>query len=113
MSRQAAGLRAWLLQRLSGILLALYLVYLTLVFLLAPPANHAAWSSWVGQPINGVGLLLCAVALLLHAWVGFRDILIDYVPIFALRLTLLGLLALALLGCGLWALRILLVPLLS
>ena len=111
MSRQAAGLRAWLLQRLSGIFLAGYLSYLTLWFLLYPPTSHAAWVAWVGQPLNAVGLLLCLAVLLLHAWVGFRDVLIDYVPIFALRLSLLSLLALALLACGIWSLRIILVPL--
>jgi succinate dehydrogenase / fumarate reductase, membrane anchor subunit len=111
-SRQAAGLRAWLLQRLSGLLLAGYLCYLTLHFLFDPPPDHAAWAAWVGQPINGVGLLLGVVALLLHSWVGFRDVLIDYVPLFALRLTLLSLLACALLACGLWAQAIILMPLL-
>jgi succinate dehydrogenase / fumarate reductase membrane anchor subunit len=45
--------------------------------------------------------------LLLHVWVGLRDILMDYVHMLALRLSLTAVLLLSLVACGLWALRIL------
>jgi succinate dehydrogenase / fumarate reductase membrane anchor subunit len=110
MNRRAYGLRAWLVQRLTAIILAAYSLYLLGYFLFTPPTTHAQWQAWVSHPIQGSGLLLCFAALLLHAWVGFRDVLIDYVHPFALRLTLLSLLALGLTACGLWALRLILVP---
>jgi succinate dehydrogenase / fumarate reductase membrane anchor subunit len=113
MSRQASGLRAWLWQRLSAIVLLLYSLYLIGLFLFNPPTDHAAWRAWVSDPLHSTGLLLCLLALLVHAWVGLRDVLLDYVPIFALRLTLLSLSALGLTLCGLWGLRILLTPLLQ
>jgi succinate dehydrogenase / fumarate reductase membrane anchor subunit len=46
--------------------------------------------------------------LLLHAWIGVRDILIDYAHPLWLRVTAYSLVIIFLLGCGAWAGRILL-----
>jgi succinate dehydrogenase / fumarate reductase membrane anchor subunit len=46
--------------------------------------------------------LLFVVALLIHAWVGIRDVLIDYVHPIMARVTLLSLFAIGFVGCGLW-----------
>jgi succinate dehydrogenase / fumarate reductase membrane anchor subunit len=110
-SRQASGLRAWLFQRLTGIYMAIYFIYLILSFIYWPPHDYSTWLTWVNDPLNGVGLMLFMASILLHAWVGIRDVMIDYVQIFALRLTLLSLLGLMLAACGIWAARIILVPL--
>jgi succinate dehydrogenase, hydrophobic membrane anchor protein len=45
---------------------------------------------------------LFALALLLHAWIGVRDVILDYVKPPALRLALLAAVALFLLANGLW-----------
>ncbi|MBU0499340.1 MAG: succinate dehydrogenase, hydrophobic membrane anchor protein [Gammaproteobacteria bacterium] len=112
MSRSASGLRAWLLQRLTALYLAGFFIYLILYFHFSPPKDYGAWIAWVDDPLNGVALLLFIATALLHAWVGVRDILFDYVPLFPLRLALLGLVGFALVACGFWSLRIILVPLL-
>jgi succinate dehydrogenase / fumarate reductase membrane anchor subunit len=39
----------------------------------------------------------------MHAWIGIRDVLIDYVQPIAIRASLLGVIALALVAMGLWA----------
>lgn len=106
MSRQASGLRAWALQRISAAYLGLYLLYLLGLFLFAPPADVVAWRGWIAEPLHGIGLLLFVVALLIHAWVGIRDVLIDYVQPYLTRVSLLTLLAIGLIGCGLWAARV-------
>jgi len=46
-------------------------------------------------------------ALLAHAWVGVRDVLIDYVHAMAIRAALLGLVGLSLTAMGVWVVRIL------
>jgi len=51
-------------------------------------------------------LALFFAALLLHAWVGVRDVIIDYVRPFYLRFSLLMVVGGALLATLLWALRI-------
>ncbi|HEC15136.1 MAG TPA: succinate dehydrogenase, hydrophobic membrane anchor protein [Sedimenticola sp.] len=104
--RRAAGLRAWVVQRLSAIYLGLFFVYLIGCFVFAPPASHEAWRSWVAHPYISMALLLFFLSLLLHAWVGVRNVLIDYVKPFGLRLVLLALTGLALIACGAWGLQV-------
>ena len=103
MSRQAAGLRAWLIQRLSGLYIAFFGGYLLLRLVLAPPPDHAALVAWMATGPVALGLLVFIPLLLLHAWVGIRDVLIDYVKPPGWRIALLSGLALVFLGCGLWA----------
>ena len=108
MSWRASGFRAWLLQRLSAVYLAVYFVYFLLVLLIAPPVDYAQWQGWIMSPLMALATSIFFLALLMHAWVGMRDVLIDYVHPFALRFVLLTGLALALLTMGLWVLKVLL-----
>lgn len=108
MSRQLSGLLAWVVQRLSAVYIGLFLVIATVSFLVnGLPASYPAWRSLLSAPLPNLALLVFILALLLHAWVGIRDVLIDYVHAFALRFSLLSLFALGILSCGLWAMRIL------
>jgi len=103
MSRKASGLKAWVLQRATAIYIGLFAIYLLLVLLMAPPADYAAWRDWFASPLMGIATLLFIVSILLHAWVGIRDVVIDYVWHTPARVTVLTLVALALVACGLWA----------
>jgi succinate dehydrogenase / fumarate reductase membrane anchor subunit len=108
MSQPALGLRPWLLQRISAVYLAGFLLYVAGHFLLQPYPGFAAWQAWLGHPLMrlaGSGFIL---ALAVHGWVGLRDIILDYASGVGLRLLLLTLIGLLLGGCGLWALRVLL-----
>jgi succinate dehydrogenase / fumarate reductase membrane anchor subunit len=102
-SRKASGLKAWALQRLTAIFVGLFTLYLLGVFLFAAPGDYVAWKAWVGSPIVSVLMLLYVATILLHAWIGVRDVLIDYVHPISIRATLLGLVGLALVAMGLWA----------
>ncbi len=106
MSRHA-GLHTWMLQRLSALYLATYTLYLLVHFAARAPADYQAWQAWIAVPAVAIGGALFFLALLLHAWVGLRDILMDYVHSLTLRLGLTALLLLGLSACGLWALHIL------
>lgn len=108
MSWRASGLRAWLLQRVSAVYLAAYFIYVAAVVVVAPPQNHLQFQSWMSSLPMALATSLFFLALLAHAWVGMRDVLIDYVKPFSLRLILLTLLAASLLSLGLWALRVVL-----
>lgn len=109
MSRVAHGLRAWLIQRVSAVYLALFGVYLVVHFMGHPAPTYAQWQAWVSQPLVAVGIVLFFLAVLVHAWVGARDVILDYVHIYALRLLLLSGLMLVLIGCGIWLVRTVLV----
>ena len=107
MSRQASGLRAWLFQRVTAVYLLLYFPYLILTLASHPPADHAALVEWLSHPGVAIAMMLFVASLLLHAWVGVRDAVIDYVHPVAGRVTVLTVLALGLIACGLWALKVL------
>ena len=103
MTRKASGLKAWALQRVTAIYIGLFAFYLLLALMFDKPATYQAWVSWFADPIMGIATLVFIVSILLHAWVGIRDVIIDYVKPIAVRATLLALIALSLLACGLWA----------
>ncbi|MBV5308321.1 succinate dehydrogenase, hydrophobic membrane anchor protein [Chromatium okenii] len=102
MSRHASGLMAWLIQRASAVYLALFMGYLLIHFIFDAPATHAALVAWIKQPLIASGLLLWIPLLLAHAWVGIRDVLLDYVHPLGLRLSLLMLFGFIFIASGLW-----------
>ena len=108
MSRQASGLKAWVIQRVTAIYVGLFILYLLGTLLFAVPQGYAQWHAWFAAPVMSIATLVFVVSVLLHAWVGIRDVLIDYIKPIAIRATLLALLAIALLACGLWAALLLL-----
>ena len=103
MSRKASGLKAWAIQRLTAIYIGLFSLYLVLALLFSPPADYLAWKAWIGSPLVSVAMLLFIASVLMHAWIGVRDVLIDYLHPIAIRATVLGLVALSLVAMGLWA----------
>jgi succinate dehydrogenase / fumarate reductase membrane anchor subunit len=107
-THRASGLGAWLVQRVSAVYLGLYLLAVALWIGLSPPDSFQTWQERVAEPWFAAALLLFFLALLLHAWVGARDILMDYVRALWLRLSLLVALGLSLTACGLWAARVVL-----
>lgn len=76
-------------------------------FLFDPPQSYDTWRRWVGHPGISVAAFLFFAALLTHAWVGLRDVTLDYVKPLAARVAVLALIALALTGAGIWIFRIL------
>ncbi|MBK1644415.1 succinate dehydrogenase, hydrophobic membrane anchor protein [Thiocapsa imhoffii] len=103
MSRQASGLMAWVIQRATSLYLALFLSYLLIHFTLQAPSDHAALVAWATHPLVALGLVLFVPVLLAHAWIGIRDVLIDYVHSLGPRIGLLTLFAFVFIASGLWA----------
>lgn len=103
MSRKASGLKAWAIQRLTAVYVGAFTLYLVMVLLFAAPADYTAWRDWMGGSVMSIAMLLFVVSVLMHAWIGVRDVLIDYVHPIAFRATLLGVIALSLVAMGLWS----------
>ena len=103
-----SGLKAWLLQRISAVYLAGFLIYFLAMLLTCAPQTYADWHGWMTSTTMSLATTLFFIALLSHAWVGMRDVMLDYLHPFALRLTMLILLAIGLLLMALWVVRILL-----
>ena len=103
------GLRPWVLQRLSAVYLVAYVIYALIYWLSFEQATYANWHGWVSQDHNQVLLGLFYLATFIHAWIGVRDILLDYIKPFLLRLLLLFAVAVFLIGSGFWLIKILIV----
>ena len=109
--RPSAGLRTWLLQRLSATYIALFLGIFAIKLIAArggEPLTYEVWRAWVSHPVSNIALILFVFALLLHAWVGIRDVIMDYVNSVPLRYVLLIGFGLSFISMALWTLRTLL-----
>lgn len=82
------GTGTWLVQRATAVGLALTLPVLIVRFLAGLPVDFAGWQALFAPLWVRVLVLLAAVAVALHAWVGMRDIFMDYVHPTMLRLAL-------------------------
>ncbi len=84
-----------------------FVVLLLIRLLLDPPGTYEAWRDWVARPAIGVAILVFFGALIVHAWIGLRDVILDYVRPAAVHATVLSLLGFALLALGAWVVGIL------
>jgi len=100
------GLRDWLAQRVTAAIMAVYTLILAAV-LLKGSLTYGAWKDLFAQGWMRVATLLFAASLAWHAWVGVRDILMDYVKPDGLRFALQILVLLMLASYLGWAVQIL------
>jgi len=105
------GLRDWLAQRVTAVVLAAYFVVLLVSVLLAgrgsPAFGYDEWAAVFVPVWMKVATLIAILALAYHAWIGMRDIWMDYVRATAVRLGLQVLTILWLVYCTIWSVQIL------
>ena len=101
------GLRDWLAQRVTAVIMAVYTVIVLIVLLTGQPINHGVWRDLFTQGWMRVATLLFAASLAWHAWVGVRDIVMDYVKPTGIRLALESVVLLTIAGYLAWAIQIL------
>jgi succinate dehydrogenase / fumarate reductase membrane anchor subunit len=100
------GLRDWLAQRATAIVLTLYLIALAVQVGLAWPIDYDAWAG-IFVPLGmKIATLVAFIALAWHAWIGMRDIWMDYVRPTAVRMLLQLATILWLAACLVWAVQI-------
>jgi succinate dehydrogenase / fumarate reductase membrane anchor subunit len=82
------GWRDWLVQRITAIIMGLYTGLLFVVALWNGGFDYATWKSIFASNAFRIATFLFMASLLWHAWVGVRNILMDYVKPAGVRLTL-------------------------
>ena len=82
------GLGSWLAQRITAVIMALYSLILLVGFMSGRPVSYGDWKALFQHGWMRVATLLFAVSLAWHAWVGVRDIVMDYIKPDGLRLAL-------------------------
>ncbi|MEI8035269.1 MAG: succinate dehydrogenase, hydrophobic membrane anchor protein [Betaproteobacteria bacterium] len=101
------GLRDWLVQRITAVVMSVFTVIFLVKLFLMPQFDYAHWSAlWHGNVMRFAALLFF-VSLGLHAWVGMRNIFMDYVKNTNLRVVLFAFVILALVTYVAWAVQIL------
>jgi succinate dehydrogenase / fumarate reductase membrane anchor subunit len=98
--RLLSGLRAWVAQRVSAVVLLVLVPGVATFLLVSPPRDYDQWRALIARPAIGLALAIGFVALLVHAWVGLRDVVLDYVHFRTLRAILLIAVALGLAASG-------------
>lgn len=102
-----SGLDEWLAQRGTGALMAVATVVLGAALLYHTPGDREEWQAFMGALWVRVTALLFLLALGWHAWVGGRDIFMDYIKPDGARVLAHFLLAVHLVACMIWAAMIL------
>ena len=101
------GTRDWLAQRITAVIMAVYTVVALFVFVSRSPFTYESWKALFASGWMRIATLLFAASLAWHAWVGVRDILMDYIKHDGLRLALQVITVLLLAGYVSWAIEIL------
>lgn len=106
------GLKDWVIQRITAVIMSLYTVGLFLAVLFTPNLDYAKWVGFFNFtvfsfPLGKMLALLAMLSLCYHAYIGIRDIWMDYVKPTGIRLALQVFTALWLLGAAGYAADIL------
>jgi succinate dehydrogenase / fumarate reductase membrane anchor subunit len=101
------GLRDWLVQRVTAVVMATYSVLMLGIVLFQRPGNYGLWKGLFVQQWMRLASLLFLLSVFWHAWVGVRDILMDYVKPAGVRLVLQVGVILLLVAYSLWSIQIL------
>jgi len=101
------GLGGWLLQRLTAVVLAVYIVLLAALILAAPRLDYDGWAALFVPVWMKLVTLIALLAVFYHAWIGVRDIWMDYVKPTGVRLALQVVTVLFLVYCAVWSVQIL------
>jgi succinate dehydrogenase / fumarate reductase, membrane anchor subunit len=101
------GLMDWLIQRLTAVVMAVYTLLLLAIALWNAGIDYPLWTKLFAHGGFKLASLLFMIALLYHAWIGARDILMDYVKPVGVRLALEAISVVALVGYLGWTMQIL------
>ncbi|WP_313703279.1 succinate dehydrogenase, hydrophobic membrane anchor protein [Massilia sp.] len=101
------GVKDWLAQRVTAIVMVVYTVILLGTFLTAQNFTYEGWASLFSRQWFKLFTAVTFFGLFYHVWVGVRDIWMDYVKPVGIRLTLQIATVLVLIAYAVWTVQIL------
>ena len=84
------GFNAWLQQRLTAVVMLLSIVLFIALFALAGRllnSDITSWQQYFNYTVVKIVAQITVLAVVLHAWVGMRDLVMDYVKSYSFRIT--------------------------
>lgn len=79
------GMRLWLSQRLTAVIMVIYVVFSLGYWCMMLPVDYAAWHRAITPWWWRLASALFFCSLCVHAWLGVRDVLRDYIANTRLR----------------------------
>ncbi len=101
------GLRDWLAQRVTALVIAAYAILFVGALLVFAPSTYEDWRALFAPQWMRLASFVFFVSLFWHAWIGVRDILMDYVKSAGVRLGLQIVTILLIFAYMAWAVQIL------
>ena len=101
------GTRDWIAQRGTAALMAVFTLAVLVQMLLPGEMNYIKWAGIFAPQWMKMLTFSVVVALAWHAWVGIRDVFMDYVKSAGARLVLQSITIVWLVSCAGWALQVL------
>ncbi len=80
-----SGLSDWLVQRVSAVILGIYILFMVAYLLLNPDIEFAQWQALFNNTSMRIFSLMALLSLGAHCWIGLWSISTDYLKHFALR----------------------------
>lgn len=96
-----SGVRDWVMQRISAVVLAVYSVVMVCFFLFNK-VDFLAWHTFMTSLPMKLFSLLAVLSLVAHSWVGMWTVLTDYIKSSGLRLVLQSLIIIAIIVYLFW-----------
>lgn len=95
------GINAWLQQRITAVIM-LFAMFIFFVFMLLGNevinANFITWQQFFSFLFVKIIVQVTVLAIVLHAWIGMRDIVMDYIKCYSARVTFYTIIILWLIG---------------
>lgn len=101
------GLRDWLAQRITGAVMIVYSLVVAVLLLRQTSFGYDTWIELFSGNVMRTFSMLFLLSLFYHAWIGVRDIVMDYVKPTSIRLLIHVLVILALILYVIWSVQIL------
>ena len=101
------GLRDWLSQRITALVMALFTIVVIVQVLLPGPMGYDKWAGIFSAQWMKVLTFVVIVGMAWHAWVGMRDIWMDYIKPAGVRVLAHFATIVWLVGCAGWAVQVL------
>ena len=97
----------WLAQRVTAVVMIVYTLLALGIVLWHGGLDHAQWRALFQSQLFCVATFLFMAALAWHAWVGMRNISMDYVKPIAVKMTLQAAIMVVLVAYLAWTIAIL------
>ncbi len=103
----SSGLRDWKIQRLSAVMLVIYVLFLSYNIVTIQPMDFIAWDALFSTSLMQIATMVALLALLWHTWIGMWTITTDYLKWTSVRLATQAIILFMLIAEGLWGFNIL------